>query len=408
MDRRTFIIESSKAILVPAFMSSLSYSYLHQSGPSSGSGDTVEDTLTLFLSGDVMTGRGIDQVLPHSVDPRIYERYAESAEGYVELAERKNGNIPEEISYQYLWGDALDVLQEMNSDASIINLETAVTTSDEYWKNKGIHYRMHPGNTPLLTKAGIDVCVLGNNHALDWGDRGLEETIATLQESGLKTTGAGTDKESAAKPAVIERKSGRLLVFSYASPSAGAPPGWSATEEQSGVNILSPINSSAAEKVAADIRAYRQEGDRVILSLHWGRNWGYDIPKAHRQFAHQVIDEGVADVIFGHSSHHPKGIEVYNGRLILYGCGDLINDYEGISGHEEYRPELRPLYFPELDGDGALTSLRIMPMQMRRFQLQAAPDEGKRWLRERLDRECDPFGHTVELTSDGYLALHWE
>jgi poly-gamma-glutamate synthesis protein (capsule biosynthesis protein) len=366
--------------------------------------------LTLFLAGDVMTGRGIDQVLPHSVDPRIYERYAQSARGYVELAERLNGEIPNGVSYSYIWGDALEVLQEMNPDTSIINLETSVTTSENYWKSKNIHYRMHPGNTPLLTEAGIDICVLGNNHVLDWGYRGLEETIDSLRASGIKTAGAGADRELAAKPAVVESESGsgRLLVFSYAFPSAGAAVSWRAEKEQAGVNILSAVNTGAAEKVASDIRQYRREGDRVILSLHWGGNWGYNIPKAHQNFAHRIIDEEIADVIFGHSSHHPKGMEVYNGRLILYGCGDLINDYEGISGHEEYRPDLRLMYFPQLDEDGTLLSLRMAPMQMRRFQLRDTSKKEKQWLRERLDRECNSFGHSVELTSDGYLALQWE
>lgn len=367
-------------------------------------------TRTLFLAGDVMTGRGIDQVLPHSVDPRIYERYAKSAEGYVELAERKNGSIPGEISYRYPWGDALEVLDQVDPNAAIVNLETAVTTSDAYWKGKGIHYRMHPGNTPLLTEAGIDVCVLGNNHILDWGYKGLEETVSVLEAAGLITAGAGRDRETAARPAIVEPKGAgeRLLVYSYASPSAGAPLGWSAEEDRPGVNILPRIDSITADSVAADIRRQRREGDRVILSLHWGGNWGYEIPEAQHQFARRLIDEGAADVIFGHSSHHPKGMEVYNGRLVLYGCGDLINDYEGIAGHEEYRPDLRLLYFPQLDGEGALNSLKMAPMLMRRFQLRKAPADERQWLRERMDRECDPFGHSVELDTDGYLMLRWE
>lgn len=405
MQRRNFIIQISKFMAGSAIMNATEY-HINRADATSRS-ETA--TRTLFLAGDVMTGRGIDQVLPHSVDPRIYERYAKSAEGYVELAERKNGSIPGEISYRYPWGDALEVLDQVDPNAAIVNLETAVTTSDAYWKGKGIHYRMHPGNTPLLTEAGIDVCVLGNNHILDWGYKGLEETVSVLEAAGLITAGAGRDRKSAAEPAVVERdgEEGRLLVFSYATPSAGAPLSWSAEKDQPRVNILPRIDPKTAGSTAADIRRHRREGDRVILSLHWGGNWGYEFPDGHRQFARRLIDEGVADVIFGHSSHHPKGMEVYSGRLILYGCGDLINDYEGISGHEEYRTDLRLLYFPQLDREGALTSLRMAPMQMRRFQLKHASADERQWLRKRLDRECDPFGHSVELDSDGYLTLRW-
>jgi poly-gamma-glutamate synthesis protein (capsule biosynthesis protein) len=367
-----------------------------------------QDSLTLFLGGDVMTGRGIDQVLPHSVDPRIYERYTESAKQYVQLAEQKNGSIPDEASYSYIWGEALDVLNRKNPDVGIINLETAVTTNENYLERKGIHYRMHPKNIPLLTEASIDVCIIGNNHSLDWGYEGLKETLDSLRESGLKTAGAGLDKVSAVEPAVVETKGGRLLVFSYASPSAGIPMTWSAGDDRPGVNVLPHLNTENAENVASHIRRYRQKNDRVVLSLHWGNNWGYEIPSSQQEFARRIIDEEVVDIIHGHSSHHPKGIEVYNGRLILYGCGDLINDYEGIGGHERYRGDLSLIYFPQLNSDGELRSLAMAPMQIRRFQLQRAPEEAREWIREILDRECNQFGHAVEQSSDGYLELRWQ
>lgn len=365
-------------------------------------------TLSLFLAGDVMSGRGIDQVLPHSVIPRIYERYTESAERYVQLAELENDSIPEEVSYRYVWGEALEVLGQYNPDIRVINLETAVTTSDKYLEGKGIHYRMHPKNTSLLTEAGIDICVLGNNHSLDWGQEGLKETLKSLQEAGLKTAGAGLDTTSASEPALIGADEGRLLVFSYAAPSSGTRLVWSAEDDQPGINIVSHLNPENAEKIASHIRRYRQKGDRVILSLHWGGNWGYDIPESHQEFAHRLIDEGVVDLIHGHSSHHPKGMEVYNGRLILYGCGDLINDYEGISGHEQYRGDLSLMYFPQMNSDGELISLKMEPMQIRRFQLRRAPEEDKKWLRKTLDRECDQFGHSVEQSSDGHLSMRWQ
>ncbi len=102
----------------------------------------------------------------------------------------------------------------------------------------------------------------------------------------------------------------------------------------------------------------RQRGDVVIVSIHWGSNWGYGVDDDQVRFACRLIEGGV-DVIHGHSSHHPRPVEVYRGRLILYGCGDCIDDYEGISGHEEFRDDLRLLYFPSVAADtGALDALR--------------------------------------------------
>ncbi len=113
--------------------------------------------ITLFLAGDVMTGRGIDQVMPHPSNPILYEPYIKDARAYVRLAEQANGPIQKPISHSYIWGDALGELKRMSPHVRIINLETSVTTSDDYWKGKGINYRTHPGNIPCITEAEIDV-----------------------------------------------------------------------------------------------------------------------------------------------------------------------------------------------------------------------------------------------------------
>ena len=120
------------------------------------SGRMPERTVTLFLAGDVMTGRGIDQILPRPGDPRLFEPYVSSALEYVALAERESGPLPRPVGFSYIWGDALAELGRVAPDARIVNLETAVTTSDDAWPGKGIHYRMNPANLPCLTAAGLD------------------------------------------------------------------------------------------------------------------------------------------------------------------------------------------------------------------------------------------------------------
>lgn len=363
---------------------------------------------TLFLSGDVMTGRGIDQVLPRSVGPRLHEQYVESAKRYVEIAERTSGSIPPEVSHEYVWGDGLAELTRKNPDASVINLETAVTTSDHPAPGKGIHYRMHPANAGIFGVPDIDCCVLANNHTLDWGEEGLEETLNTLRNRDISVAGAGGNAEAASQPAVLQSQSGeRLLVFACAHKSSGVPPSWRAESGRPGINLLPSLGSSGAELLLRQVREHREPGDRVITSIHWGGNWGYGVPDAQRNFARALLESGAVDIVHGHSSHHPKGIEVYRGRLILYGCGDLINDYEGISGHEEYRGDLSLMYFPELEGSGRLASLEMAPMKIRRFRLNRPGKEERRWLAKRLNRECRKFGTSVEETGDGRLNLQW-
>src|SRR5436190_9532364 len=275
-------------------------------------------TVTLFLCGDVMTGRGVDQIVPHPGQPDLFERYVRSASDYVALAERAVGPIDRGVDFAYIWGDALAELERMRPDARIINLETAVTTSENPWPGKGIHYRMHPANAGCLTAAGIDCCVLANNHTMDWGVRGLKETLATLQHAGLRTAGTGRNEIEAATPAVIELPNkGRILVFAFGTPSSGVPIEWAATRDRPGVNMLHDFSPQSIDAIVRCIAPHKRIGDVVVLSIHWGGNWGHDIASAERAFAEKVIDAAGADIVHGHSSHHPKGIEVYRRKLVL-------------------------------------------------------------------------------------------
>ena len=266
-------------------------------------GENMSRNIKIFMCGDIMTGRGIDPVLPHPSDPQIHESYLKSARGYVTLAEAANGPIRQPARFGYIWGDALAELNRASPDVRLINLETSITASNDFWKGKGIHYRMNPQNIASLTAANIDVCALANNHVLDWG---------------------------------------------------------------------------------------------------------YHIPRRQTEFAHRLIDDGGVDIVHGHSSHHVKAIEVYKSKLILYGCGDFLNDYEGISGYEEFRADLSLMYFATLDAStGNLLDLQMAAMQIRRFQIQRASQADTRWLGETLNREGLPFGTRVIRHANSHLALQW-
>jgi poly-gamma-glutamate synthesis protein (capsule biosynthesis protein) len=101
-------------------------------------------------------------------------------------------------------------------------------------------------------------------------------------------------------------------------------------------------------------------------------------------------------------------MEVYRNRLILYGCGDFLNDYEGIQGYEEFLDDLTLMYFVGIDPVSAdLISLEMVPLQIRRFQLVHASSEDTEWLRQTLDQEGRKFGSRVNFNPDGRLALSW-
>ncbi|MGC2203121.1 MAG: CapA family protein, partial [Stellaceae bacterium] len=353
-------------------------------------------------------GRGIDQILPHPGDPRLQETNVGSAKSYVQLAERVNGPIPAPVDFSYVWGDALDELRRAARQGRIINLETSVTRSRDY-APKGINYKMNPENIACLTAAGVDCCVLANNHVLDFSEAGLCETLDALEQAGIRRSGAGRDLAEAQAPAVIEvTNAGRVLVFAFGCGSSGIPPDWAAGRDRSGVNLLPDLSNRTLESIAQLTQGSRQQGDVQVASIHWGGNWGYRISRDEVRFAHGLIDVAGFSVVHGHSSHHPKAIEIYCDRPIFYGCGDFINDYEGIGGYEEFRSELALMYFPRLDvASGRLIDLKLAPLKISRFRLHCAPRKDAIWLSGILDRESARFGTHVSLSDGNRLVVRW-
>jgi poly-gamma-glutamate synthesis protein (capsule biosynthesis protein) len=366
--------------------------------------------VTIFMCGDVMLGRGIDQVLPHPGDPTIHESFMKSAKGYVEIAESLNGPIPRGAGYSYIWGAALEELEHTLPDLRIINLETSITKSDDYWKNKGINYRMHPDNIACLTAVQIDFCSLANNHILDWGYSGLKETLETLNKANVQHAGAGIDLREAEIPAIIDIENKcRVIVFSCGLATSGIPPSWSATEDKPGVNLLKDLSDNTVLHIKEKVQEVKREGDIVIVSIHWGSNWGYEISSDQIKFAHKLVDDAGVSIIHGHSSHHVKGIEVYKDRAIIYGCGDFLNDYEGIRGHEHYRDDLSLMYFVSVEPlTGKLTGLRMIPTQIKYFKVNKARGRDALWLKTILNREGRKFGTRVELNEDNSMILRWD
>lgn len=362
--------------------------------------------VTLFLCGDVMLGRGVDQILSHPGDPALRETYIHDARAYVGLAEAASGPIPQPVEPSWPWGEALPVLEEAAPDVRVVNLETAVTGDGEFAPGKGVHYRMSPANLPCLAALRPDVCALANNHVLDFGRRGLEETLDSLAAAGLRVAGAGRDATAAGRPAIVPLSGGgRVLVFSFGMPSSGIPADWAATEERSGVDFVAGPTVAAAAGFAARLQQLKHPGDIAVASIHWGPNWGYDVSRAEIRFAHALVDAGV-DIVHGHSSHHPRPLETYRGRLVLYGCGDLVDDYEGIGGYERYRDDLRLLYLVTVDADtGRMAGARIVTLQARRMRLEHASDEDTAWLCTVLDGFGRELGTRVDRDPDGTLTL---
>ncbi|MBI5721290.1 MAG: CapA family protein [Burkholderiales bacterium] len=237
------------------------------------------------------------------------------------------------------------------------------------------------------------------------GDRRC--TLSALHAAGLRTAGAGSSADLAWAPAGFDLGDGRrVLLFACATGSSGVPSDWAAAPQRAGVALLPDLSDDTARQLADAAARHRRGGDLSILSIHWGGNWGTAIPAEHRRFAQRLVDLAAFDLVHGHSSHHPLAMEVYRGRLILYGCGDLINDYEGIGAHGALRSDIGCLYFVTLALPGAvLQGVRIVPLCLRRFRLERADAAARQWVQELLNDGGRSLGSRVEPAGGGALTL---
>ncbi len=358
-------------------------------------------TIKIFLAGDVMTGRGIDQILAHPSKPILYEGFVKNAKDYVLLAEEKNGKIPPKITNDYIWGDALSEWRKRRPNLKFANLETAITMSDIPSPGKGINYRMNPKNIGVLLP--FDALSLSNNHILDWEEAGLLETLKTLEETSIKFSGAGINLENSSKPSIhLLQNKKRVLFFSLSHTSSGVPDSWAAKTKTAGVYLIENLNEPEISKIIENINLYKKAEDLVILSIHWGSNWGYELAPGQQMFAQKLIDNGV-DIIFGHSSHHPRPLEIYKGKPIFYGLGDFINDYEGISGYEEFRGDLSLMYFLEFDLKNNLIGLEMVPMQIKKFRLNRPTISDAKWLFKKISEISKHFNTKFKLKDNNII-----
>jgi poly-gamma-glutamate capsule biosynthesis protein CapA/YwtB (metallophosphatase superfamily) len=158
---------------------------------------------------------------------------------------------------------------------------------------------------------------LGNNHILDAGFLGLEETLGHLEDAGISYAGAGMDLEAARQPMLFDLGGLKVGVLSY----QGVPNyewAW-ATETFPGTAPL------LEEDMREDIRRLRPEVDFLIVMPHWGVEYTAPPEPEQVELAHAMIDAG-ADLVVGDHAHWPKGVEVYEEKPVFYGTGNFLFD----------------------------------------------------------------------------------
>ncbi len=321
--------------------------------------------LTLAFAGDVMLGRYVNETLKH-------------------------------ITPAEMWNDVLPHLAQ--ADLRIVNLECALTRHTQPWtrSEKMFHFRADPEAVRVLQAAGIDACALANNHTLDFGARGLLETLRVLRANGIRHAGAGASAAEAAAPAMLEVhdvSGGRVALLSFTDnqPDFAAGPG------NPGTNYLDvALDEQTLQRIADSIAQAREQGaDLVVFSNHWGANFVERPSPEFRDFARRVIDLG-ADIYYGHSAHICQGIEIHQGKPILYDTGNFIDDY---AVHPLLRND-RSCLFKVMFEQGRLSRIELLPVSLDIGYVALARGKEFEAICARLEMLCGEFGTALVRQAD--------
>jgi len=324
--------------------------------------------LTLAFTGDVMLGRLVNDRL-------------------------------KTMQTEVVWGDVLPHLAQ--ADLRIINLECALTTHLQPWtrSEKMFHFRADPEAVRVLQGARIDACALANNHILDYEEQGLRDTLSVLNKAGIRHAGAGANATEAAAPAMLEVHGAlpcRVALLSYTDNE----PDFAADAMHPGTNYLEvSLDEATLARIADSITQARARGaDLVVFSNHWGANFVERPSPEFRSFARRVIELG-ADIYHGHSAHICQGIEIHQGKPILYDTGNFIDDY---AVHPLLRND-RSCLFNVMFEQGKLFRIELLPVSLSVAHVALAHGKEFDAICAHMEMLCAEFG-TRLLRSDDRLV----
>ncbi|MBL4655693.1 MAG: CapA family protein [Bacteroidia bacterium] len=326
--------------------------------PQSGVLEKENKSIIIGITGDVMLGRLVNEHISRT-------------------------------NYSYPWGNMLNMLK--SNDLNLINLETTLTTSTKKVL-KVFNYKADPDKVQCLIEARIDVVNLANNHILDFSERGLIETIATLDKAGIKHVGSGVNKKEALSHVVIKKKGITIGILGFTDNESS----WEAEENKPGTNYL---RVGDIEKIENQIKRIRDKVDILIFSFHWGPNMRQKPTEEFQTFAHKVIDLGV-DIFHGHSAHIFQGIEIYQGNVILYDTGGFVDDY---AVDPLLRNDQSFLYLMEVSKNG-VQKVELVPVLISYMQVNQATGSDYREIVNKVKTLSEEFGTKIIETNEGLFV----
>ena len=289
-----------------------------------------------------------------------------------------------EAAPEYPWGNTLPFFRA--ADARFCNLECVLSDRGRPWRatRKIFHFRSDVKNVAVLREAGINVVSIANNHVLDYEYDALSEMFSALEKADIRAAGAGRDRAEAWRPAILTVGGSRVGIIACTDNE----PGWEASEQMPGTCFVpADTGDHRARRLFDLVAATSSKVDCLLVSLHWGPNWGYHPPPEHIAFGRALIEAG-AGIVAGHSPHIFRGIEVYRGKPILYSAGDFIDDY---AVDELERNDESFLFTVDVSGH-RVQEIALRPTLIRDFQARLAEPRHARQIATKMESLCAALG----------------
>lgn len=322
-------------------------SLFNSSSKNSMSTSVSKSDTTLYFTGDVMLGRNVEGVL---------------------------------ASGQNVFANVDEMFK--NSDGAVINLEDPMTTSGTPYKST-IPLKANPAYAHVLKDNNIIVACLANNHIMDYGDTGLNDTISALKANGINYTGAGNNIGEASKPVYLNIKDRKIAILNYMDNTTFT--GFSASEMAAATSSSAGYAPADPNLIKKDIDEAKNNSDMVIVVFHYGNEYSTQPNSYQVTLSHECIDDG-ADMVIGSHPHVIQTIETYNGKPIFYSLGNFVFDMSNSATHESL--------MVEMDLNNNTANIKVHPMVLVNYKPQLMNNASSNQLLASLKNES-PANMTI-------------
>ena len=275
-----------------------------------------------------------------------------------------------------------------DADLAICHVETPMTDAPPLGFPV---YNTPPDLARAIASTGWDVCDTASNHTLDQGQEGIDQTNQALDRARIEHTGAYSSRAESERPLIVDVEGVKVALLAYTEMTNGIP-----LPEPWSVNLAKPA------EILADARAARQQGaEVVIVNLHAGEEFQQEPSRTQERLAEALTRSDEVTAVIGQGVHLVQPIDRVNGKLVVYGEGNLVSNQDALCCPEASQDGLIALLDFVVDEAGArVEGVRYVPIFVRRPDYVVLPvgdaleagEEDRSVLRASYERTVDVVG----------------